>query len=676
MLYFIDQTSEKDHHMSRNRIKKTPVTMLPVPQPAMIMPVWPAWVALGAVLFLAVTLGCREIASPDIGFHLNSGRWIAEHGAVPSGEMFVYPVLGRPYIDLQWLYQLMLWHGYQIGGPALLVAGNVALTLISFGLLVLRVRNREGRLPMGAVLLLLVFALGNDWELRPHVASWVCLNLVLLVLEVRSKSNPRAIWPLPFLMIVWANTHSLYILGLVAIGCHGLGVLAAAIVSRQWVQFRWFAGAAILAGLACFITPYGWRGVQFPFDQFTQLDAGSVFKSTTQGIAEFLSPLSLQGYLSQGRLVLTKPFLFVQLALALVLLGHLRGARRTSIAEWVLLLLFGYVFLKAQKNFGYFVIAAFPAAAAGLSSWAAVFLGSLPQATRRLASPLAAGLSVPASVGFVLWVASGGWYQASRSPHQPGFGFNERALPVAAARFLAAAPPARSVLNSFDHGGWVAFATGREVYIDGRTEVNGPDHFRDYLALKNPRTLEREILRLRPDWILVPLSGIPQWHEGLARSRQWRLVYADEWNAVYFRENYAPDVLQLASPAVGRDYPELQDAEVGRIMGLGSKQRPAGWVRALQGEAMFPMTAVRRSAFYLLARQPLAARNWALQGIADCEVFFPDAWINLAYALATLGDQTKASHCIEVLRVWAPGLETENLARELDSTRRSRAGGI
>src|SRR6185369_8510584 len=115
-------------------------------------------------------------------------------------------------VDLLWGWHVLLWVLYRWGGTLLLVLTGILLTLASYALLVHRTRRQDpALLPLCAPALLL-FGLGNLWELRPHLASWLLLGLVLLALESKTY------WALPLLMLVWVNTHSLFVLGPVAIG--------------------------------------------------------------------------------------------------------------------------------------------------------------------------------------------------------------------------------------------------------------------------------------------------------------------------------------------------------------------------------------------------------------------------------------------------------------------------
>src|SRR5262245_17050359 len=58
--------------------------------------------ALAAVALLLVLLCLREEVSPDTWFHLAAGRWIVDHGAVPTTNVFLALHRDHPFFDHEW----------------------------------------------------------------------------------------------------------------------------------------------------------------------------------------------------------------------------------------------------------------------------------------------------------------------------------------------------------------------------------------------------------------------------------------------------------------------------------------------------------------------------------------------------------------------------------------------
>jgi hypothetical protein len=76
--------------------------------------------AEGALILLFVSaafvLVCQELDDADIWWHLKAGRWIWTRGKVPTNDPFTFTSSDRPWIDLHWLFQLMLAGAFAAGG--------------------------------------------------------------------------------------------------------------------------------------------------------------------------------------------------------------------------------------------------------------------------------------------------------------------------------------------------------------------------------------------------------------------------------------------------------------------------------------------------------------------------------------------------------------------------------
>src|SRR5271168_453852 len=91
-------------------------------------------IGLAAVIY-GFLAGFRTLSEFDLGWQLATGRWIIEHGAIPSTDVFSYTAEGRP-----WIYpigsSLLFYAAYLVGHDAILswlaaiaCAGTIALTL-------------------------------------------------------------------------------------------------------------------------------------------------------------------------------------------------------------------------------------------------------------------------------------------------------------------------------------------------------------------------------------------------------------------------------------------------------------------------------------------------------------------------------------------------------------------
>jgi hypothetical protein len=602
------------------------------------------WGALAGVAAVSVLLGYRPVYSFDVGFYLQIGRQIADTGRIPFQDNLTFTRAGTEVLHYPWLFNLVSWWLYELGGTLALVLTRIAGYLACFGGLLYVSWRRLGRMALPPVLLILFFSLGSFWEYRPHVASWLCLLGVLICLEEYERGHSRALWCLPAILALWVNLHSLFVLGLIVIG---LFWVARTLRSRSIDRTLLLWGG--VSGLACFLTPYFATVARFPLLQFGILRGGLV-TSEQVGTAEFLSPFRLGFYEASGGMVWWQPILFVHLYVVLVVVAAWFGRRRYRLVDWLLLISFGYVFSQALKNHGYFVLATLPAASLGLADLGASLHGTVE---RRIGSRISCRLTTAGAASLLalclvvgLQVLSGYWYARRDSPHRLGHEFNERVLPLRAAEYLATHfDRPRRVLNNWDCGGYLGFATGWPVFIDGRNEIMGERFYREYLRFKDPARLPALLDRAGIEVALVPAADLPQWFGYFRYARDWRWVYRDERHSVFVRESVEPDLPRLPRPVAGVDYRLFSAAEADEILRTAESRGRPSLLASLHGRHDAALNELAWSLLYLRAGYPDAAIGQGLAGLRSATVPVPQLLVVLGHAYFDRGDLVRAARC-------------------------------
>ncbi|HET9300862.1 MAG TPA: hypothetical protein VFO11_13015, partial [Candidatus Polarisedimenticolaceae bacterium] len=309
--------------------------------------------------------------------------------------------------------------------------------------------------------------------------------------------------------------------------------------------------------------------------------------------------------------------------------------RKLSVAEGLLFLLFFYMWWSGQKNFGYLVVASFPVM---LRGWGLLFPGTRPV---RLA-----GATVVACALVLCLFLNGFVFAQERVPHRFGHTFNAQMLPVRACAFLREKVPPGRLMNTLGDGGYIEFATGLPVFIDGRNEVIGPTFFADYQRMQDVDGFARALARWQPEIALVPFNQVAAWFFHLDQDRErWRCVYQDEQSALFLRNDFAPEV-----PAVGPlPSPRLNLEEVDRILAEARRRRGFRPWRILTGPHDYPLDAMQWTTLALLRGDDAAAVAHGLAGVRRATVPVPDLWHNLALAFLRQGDRTRAALCYDAV---------------------------
>jgi len=175
---------------------------------------WPILaIALPALVCLLV-----PIPAVDLAYQVRAGDEILRIGLIPAVDTYTFTVAGNPWIDQQWLAQVLLALGFRTGGWELLVVLRAVLVSASFGLLAATAMARGARPRTASIFSLIAFALAAPaLALRPQLFA-IAIFALLLLLVARRHRNPRLAWLAPLLVVAWANIHGSFVLAPMLLG--------------------------------------------------------------------------------------------------------------------------------------------------------------------------------------------------------------------------------------------------------------------------------------------------------------------------------------------------------------------------------------------------------------------------------------------------------------------------
>lgn len=438
---------------------------------------------LGAVAALASAL--VPAGDPDGFWHIATGRDLLRDG-LARADVYAWTAAGAPLASDQWLGQLAFALAYEGGGWRGVVvlralAGGAAVTLTALAALTERSARPLVAITAAIPALLLMRAV---WTERPQLLALALFAALILLVRAAWGGERRALWAAVPLLLVWANVHGSYALGLVLLG------LAALVLRRPDA-----VAAALAAAGATLLTP-AWAA--------TLAAPSSHFLSPPRYLQEWAVP----DLLAPAGLVLAGTLAAV---LATALLG------RASPREAVILLPVVFISLSAARHAPYLAIAAAPFLAAhapaAARGFAELVRSRIPElAPARPARALTAvSLALAAlSLALVPLVA----------PARPDL----RAYPEAA---LPALRPGAGLFHEYDWGGFLILrAPATKVFIDGRLAPYVPRVVNDYTTIVEAHAGWREtIARLGVTQLLVrPTAAVAV----RARELGWREAAAGD----------------------------------------------------------------------------------------------------------------------------------------------------
>jgi hypothetical protein len=162
-----------------------------------------------ATLTAYLTLAQR-IADPDQFWHIATGRWIVEHGSVPTHDVFSWWAMenNREWAAHEWLFGVLIYGVWSLGGFAAVYWFTATLEGAAVAVAYALTRAR-GVSPLMSVLAAITVAFGTMYWVapRPQMVSFVLIPLVALLLQkdkwpwalaviVLGVNIHGAIWPL------------------------------------------------------------------------------------------------------------------------------------------------------------------------------------------------------------------------------------------------------------------------------------------------------------------------------------------------------------------------------------------------------------------------------------------------------------------------------------------------
>jgi hypothetical protein len=200
------------------------------------------------------------LAHYDLGWHLAAGDLIRDQGNIPFHDPWSFTSAGRQWFNLSWLWDVLASVLFQHTNFAGLTLFAVACGAVIAGYLT-SVCLRSGASPIAvcisvfaACLLYPAFAAAY-----PNIYLAVSPNISTMLFSVIFygeclKRTRRVFW-LPAVMLLWANLHGGFLLGLIIVGVFcGVALL-------RWDRANFGIYSFVLAGcfIATFINPLGWH---------------------------------------------------------------------------------------------------------------------------------------------------------------------------------------------------------------------------------------------------------------------------------------------------------------------------------------------------------------------------------------------------------------------------------
>jgi len=470
--------------------------------------------AVSTLFLLGVFLLSRQqLPAADLWWHLAGGRYILESGLIPKTDPFSYTALGQSWLNYEWLSQIVFFLLWKAGGfPLLVIFKSFLITLTAW--IVFRLGWRSCGSPfLAALITFLCFLCARTtffFDVRPYIFSYFFSAVFLACLE-RFSREKKAFWAFLLipLIVLWANLHAAFPLGLAMAGIY----LVAALLRGEWAKVRVLSVVLLGATVASGLTPYGFQPLLYPLS-FLKADA---FRAA---LSDWTPPNLMGGESAFGI------FLLIEL---LVVFASLKSLKSESV---LLLGMMGLLGLSAVRHIFLTCLLSAPILA-GL-------LGPLWHRARERFPLRESG--APFRVAVILLAVAGGAF-IIRDTDWEGALMERQLFPVEAAAFLSANPLPGRLFTPYEWGGYLIWKLypKQKVFIDGRaSSLYSEKIYRDALSVMwgNPGWM-RILNEYRIGFVLcnkwqVNRGMLLPWR--LANDpAEWRLVHSDDIAMLFAR---------------------------------------------------------------------------------------------------------------------------------------------
>lgn len=478
------------------------------------------------LLFCMLSGATNLLGDGDTGWHIRTGDWILQHGAVPKIDLFSFTKPHQSWFAWEWGWDVVFASIHRNAGLGGVVF--VTILLLSFvSALLFRLIRRYSDSDVLAFALTVLAICGSivHWLARPHLVSWLFVLVFSHVILSAEAGKTRGLYALPALMCIWVNFHGGFFVGIVLLVTAALGeilggILQAEPLKRVVSSALPFAISTLLCTLATLVNPYGWRLHQHILSYLRD-------SKLLDNIGEYQSISFHHG-----------PAVFFECMLLLGIASLVWCIANGKLGAALSILLWAHLALVSGRNIPFYLLIAAPPIACMLKD-ALARVGKLPALARidSACSEIAGEFRPleridrwhPVSAMGIVVVA------LLLSSNRPALAsqFNPKSFPVTAVPKLEHMQFSR--LFTYDQ--WADYLIYRrypsqKVFMDGRSDFYGSDFVTEYQHIASARydceaLLKRygiDAVLIRPDEALATV---------LKQSRDWVLLFDDGKAAIF-----------------------------------------------------------------------------------------------------------------------------------------------
>ncbi len=469
------------------------------------------------ILLIAGFLHPISAITQDLGRHLLTGQIILQTHSVPKVNLFSYTYPDFPFINHHWFSEVIFYLTNQLVGFNGLLVLTILTVTAAFAFVFFFSLKKGNIFAITIISILYLRVLFERTDVRPEIFSFLFLSLFLVILYRYREQYTRLIFVLPFLELVWVNTHIYFPIGIAVIG---LFLIERITMHRKNIFSKYTSILVFVFALSSAITllnPNGFQGALYPLQ---------VFKNYGYTIEENQTVFFLWNYFGGKTSIL---YFFI--SVAALFLTLLLTFKKTRHIDWLLALFFTALATNAERNFPLFVFGTFVPFANALSTIAAK---ARPWPRSDL---LKNGVALFLIV-LILWQIT---QVASLRPL--GFGIESGAK--AGVDFFLQSNLKGPIFNNFDIGSYLEYRLypKEKVFIDGRPEAYPSSFIQNaYIPMQIDKSIFEEMAKkYHLNTIFFSYTDQTPWAitflKQIVQDKTWTMAYLDDYVVIFVKNN-------------------------------------------------------------------------------------------------------------------------------------------
>lgn len=416
-------------------------------------------VLFGFFIFVFL-FGLTKIEDYDFWWHLKAGDYILTQGKIPKQDIFSFTnPKGTEWVIPGWLAGVIFALVKQLSGLKGVVIFKALIIVLSYFFLLRLLLKKKTPFYLTIFILIIsvLIARFRFVEIRPYIFKFLFIVLFIYFLEdYRLLRRNKILYPIPLLMLFWANLHGTFFLGLVIIGAYILGEFFEKVFSGDnSISVKPLLLLFIICLFITLLNPYGYRFHQWTFKLFTLTVGGQVIPNE-----EFLPP-KINEY------ILFWVFLFLGMFSFLLRWFSLGGKRKDlNLTYFFLFLSFVFLAVKARRYIAIFSLVNSLVVVENLNFFSRRYL---QEKVVRFKSQLKIFSSLPIIESSLLILMAGLFFFTFRAEkeYQFGLGIKENVYPVKAVEFIEQNNLSGNAYNPEEYGGYLIWKwfPQRKVFI-------------------------------------------------------------------------------------------------------------------------------------------------------------------------------------------------------------------